>query len=164
MGRYRSRDGGERPASGPRRGDGGLRVFVAAYPPAGTARTLADAAAALALPAHRATPPDQVHLTLQFVGDVDPRDLDALLESAERAAAAVSPLAVAPDRLVTLPERGPARLVAAAAPAVPALAELVLRLAARLAREPSRSPYLPHLTLLRFRAPARGLRIDAPVV
>jgi 2'-5' RNA ligase len=138
-------------------------VFIAAYPPPAVVDALAAAARALELPAHRPTPPEQVHLTLQFVGDVDPRDLDGLIESAERASAGVAAFEVAPERLVTLPERGPARLVAAAAPPVPALAELVSRLAARLAREPIRGPYLPHLTLLRFRAPVRGLAVDHPI-
>ena len=142
------------------------RIFVAAYPPPPVADALLAAAADLELPRHRTTPPDQVHLTLQFVGDVDSRDLDGVLESVERAAAGVGPCEVAPDRWITLPERGPARLIAAAAPEVPALSELSKRLATRLARNVRKGKsrfFLPHLTLLRFRPPVTGLRLDVPI-
>ena len=33
------------------------------------------------------TPPEQVHLTLQFIGNVPPRDLDGVTESVRRATA-----------------------------------------------------------------------------
>lgn len=147
----------------------GLRLFVAAYPPPEVADALARAAQALDLPPHRPTPPDQVHLTLLFLGEVDPRRLDSVIESAERAAAGIGAFELAPDRLISLPERGPARLVAAAAPEAPPLTELTRRLAHRLAahrrKERSRAGerFLPHLTLLRFRSAVAKLVVDEAI-
>jgi 2'-5' RNA ligase len=144
--------------------DSGLRVFIAAYPPSPVVDMLAARAADLDLPAHRVTPLDQVHLTLQFVGEVDRRELERVIESAERAAAGVGSFEVVPNRLICLPERGPARLIAAAAPEVSPLTELTRRLAARLARKPGKGRrFLPHLTLLRFRASARDFSMDEAI-
>ncbi len=147
----------------PRKGDV-ARIFVAAYPPGPVVDALRAAVAELdALPAHRPTPRDQIHLTAQFVGDVDPRDLDGVIETVERAAAGIAPFEVAIDRLITLPERGPARLIAAAAPEIGALSTLHERLSKRLARRAGgRATFLPHLTLLRFRSPVAGLCLDVP--
>ena len=46
-----------------------LRLFVAVYPPAGVADALLRAAETLDLPDRRLLPPEQVHLTVQFVGE-----------------------------------------------------------------------------------------------
>ena len=175
---------GSRPGWAPRRarprgpGRAGLRLFVAIHPPVPVADALRAAVHPLdapkgaegcdlamssaSLPPHRLVPRDQIHLTLRFIEDTDPRDLDAIETSVERAARAVGPLSIAPGRLVTLPHRGSARLLAAIAPASRALEELHRRLARRLSRrgrEETR-PFLPHFTLLRFRSPAAGLRVD----
>lgn len=152
-----------RPAPRRRRGDA-VRVFIAAYPTPALVDRLAASARALPLPKHRVTSPDQVHLTLLFVGDVDPRDLDETVTSVERAAAGVGPFTLTLDRLATLPERGPARLVAAFAPPVDPLTELQGRLAQRLARRGrKRERFTPHLTLLRFRPPVEGFAVDEPL-
>jgi len=149
---------------------GGVRIFIAAYPPAEVVETLAAAARGIeGLPACRWTPAEQVHLTLLFVGEVDPRRVETVIESAERAAAGIESFELAPDRLITLPERGPARLLAATAPGSPSLGELAVRLARRLATPRRRGDridadrFLPHLTLLRFRAPVARFAIDRPI-
>ena len=149
---------------------GGVRIFVAAYPPAAVVEALCTSARGIeGLPPSRWTPPDQVHLTLLFVGEVEPRRVDAVIESAERAAAGIGAFSLALDRLITLPERGPARLVAAAVPEAFPLTELVGRLAHRLAthrrKERARGSerFLPHLTLLRFRSPAARFAVDAAI-
>lgn len=140
------------------------RIFIAAYPPPATVDALSASAAALELPPHRVTPVDQVHLTLQFVGDVDPRDLEEVIESAERARMGIAEFELSPDRLIAIPDRGPARLVAASAPEVKPLSELVGRLATRLARKPQKErPFLPHLTLLRFRSAVPGFELEIPI-
>ncbi len=140
------------------------RIFIAVYPPPAIVEALAEAVGALELPPHRPTPPDQVHLTLQFVGEIDFHGLEDVIESAERAAAGTFAFELSPDRLIAIPDRGPARLVAASAPQVKSLSELVGRLVTRLARKPRKErPFLPHLTLLRFRSVAPGLELERPI-
>ncbi len=132
------------------------RLFVALYPPREVARALLDALEGLALPPHRATPLDQVHMTVLFVGEVPERDLAATAESVERAAAGIAAFELAVERMLPLPDRGPARLIAAGTNAPGALVELRRRLVARLVTpRPKEAPFRPHLTLCRFRAPTR---------
>jgi len=146
-----------------------LRLFVAAYPSPDVADAWLALVSDLGLPDHRLTPADQIHLTLQFIGDVDRRDLAATMESAERAAAACPAIELTPNRLLSLPEpnrhgRVDTRLVTIAAPAVSSLTTLHERLSQRLVRRPRRrEKLLPHWTLLRFRSPIPGLLIDQPI-
>jgi RNA 2',3'-cyclic 3'-phosphodiesterase len=139
-----------------------LRLFVAVHPP----RELAEAWLRLVgglgpppLPPHRLTPVEQIHLTMQFIGDTPAKRLDATTESVERATAGVAAFPLTPERLIVLPERGPARLIAMETDAPPSLLELQRRLAVRLATNvrsdaPGRT-FRPHLTLCRFRSPSR---------
>jgi RNA 2',3'-cyclic 3'-phosphodiesterase len=134
-----------------------LRLFVAIYPPPAVAETLTAWLSRLNLPPYRATPTGQVHITLQFIGDTDSAALDDVIESVRRAASGIGVLPLAATALVTLPERGPARLVAADANGPPPLLELQRRLAQRLARnarERAGDRFRPHMTLARFRSPA----------
>ncbi len=139
------------------------RLFVAIYPPADFVIAAMNRLAQIALPEHRPTPPEQVHMTLQFVGDAPARELPTIRESVERAAAGITAFELAPIRFITLPERGPARLVAVETDAPPSLRELQRRLAIRLARnarERADERFLPHLTLARFRgAGTPGVRV-----
>lgn len=140
-----------------------LRLFVAAYPPISIAQKLADFAAGLDLPAGRLTTPDQIHLTLQFIGETDVRQLEEVRESVRRSASGIEPFSLASGRLMALPRPGAARLVALTTDAPAPLLELVRRLAHRLARTPRRKPadrFAPHLTL--FRCVGPPARIDLP--
>lgn len=133
-----------------------LRLFVAAYPPEHTASELLAAldeeSRRTQFPAFRTTRADQVHITLQFIGDIPSRELGSVTESVRRSAAGVEQFALAPQRLIALPERGPARLIAAQTDAPPPLLEIHRRLVHRLVREPRRTKevFLPHFTLCRF--------------
>jgi 2'-5' RNA ligase len=145
-------------------------MFVAAYPPPAAVEAmlarLADLRRSAEWPPWRETPAGQVHLTLQFIGDVESSKVDDVVESVERAVAGVTEITLAPRRLRALPARGPARLVALETDTPPPLRLLKERLATRLSRRPRRDAadrFLPHLTLCRFRAPARGIRLDEPV-
>lgn len=141
-----------------------LRLFVAVYPPPSVAEMMLAVIAGLDLPHCRATPRTQVHMTLQFIGDTAHGDLPAVTESFERAAAGIGAFTLRPTRLLTLPERGPARLIAAQTDTPAPLQELHLRLVTRLARRVrrEREVFLPHFTLARFAGSGvRGLRIDA---
>jgi 2'-5' RNA ligase len=140
-----------------------LRLFVAIHPPHEIAQGFLKATDSLNLPPHRPTPREQVHLTLQFIGDTPARKLESTIESMQRAVAGLPAFQLVPLRLITLPPRGPARLVAAQTSAPPALLEIHRRLATRLARNvrgKDEERFRPHLTLSRFRSPVSGFVID----
>lgn len=146
-----------------------LRLFVSIAAPEDAGRGLLRALRKLDLPPvarHRETPVHQVHMTLQFIGDTPERDLPAVQESVERSASGLLAFDLRPQRLITLPERGWPRLVAARTDAPPSLLELQRRLATRLAHKPRRKSgdrFLPHLTLCRFTGGARAPRVDEPI-
>ena len=140
-----------------------LRLFVAIYPPLDIAKSLLDALKHYSLPEHKLAPIEQVHMTVQFIGDTPARELDATIESVTRATAGVSAFNLRPQSLISLPERGPARLIAAQTNPAPALMEMHRRLVTRLARQPrEHERFRPHLTLCRFRSPNR-CRIDETI-
>jgi len=140
------------------------RLFVALYPPAEAVKAMLSAMKDLALPRHRITPEAQVHLTLYFVGDTDPRRLDEVVESVRRSASGIGEIELRPLRLVTLPEHGAARLVAMETDAPANVVELQRRLVHRLSRRGVRGSeaFLPHLTLCRY-AVAGGEAISRSV-
>jgi 2'-5' RNA ligase len=143
-----------------------LRLFVAAYPPPETIDALLAAARAIELPEGRFMRAEHVHLTLQFIGDVGERELPDTLESVERSTAGIGAIALRPQRLFSLPDRGPARLLAAEMDAPAPMLELHDRLVRRLARRPrgrDEQRFLPHVTLHRFRQPVRIEAIDRPL-
>lgn len=142
-----------------------LRLFVAAYPPPESAAAMLAALDGLALPAHARTPVEQVHLTLQFIGDTPSRDRESVLESARRAASGLPKLALTPRRLISLPAKAP-RLIAMETSAPPQLVELHRRLAMRLAKSVKArggDGFLPHLTLCRFKHGATAERVNVAV-
>lgn len=143
-----------------------MRLFVAVHPPEEVRRACL---ASLALldpppdPRHRTTPPEQVHLTLQFVGHVPEREMPGIAESVERSASGVGGFRLTPLRLVAFPERGTPRLIAVELDAPAGLMEVRRRLVKRLAREPRREDperFRPHMTLLRFAGDARPKRVE----
>jgi 2'-5' RNA ligase len=144
-----------------------LRLFVAAYPPPAIIDELFAALSKLGAPEHRLTAPEQVHMTLQFIGEVPARELPGIEESVLRSAAGLPPFTLKPRRLVTLPERGRPRLIAVETDAPPSLMELQRRLASRLARRPrgrAEERFRPHLTLCRFGPGVNASPVDHPVV
>jgi 2'-5' RNA ligase len=143
-----------------------LRMFVAVYPPIELVREMVGWLKRLDLPPYRLTPAEQVHLTMQFIGDVPVAELEATIESVRCAAAGLETTRLEPERLISLPKRGPKRLVALRTDAPPTILEMQRRLAQRLARNVRRRPgdqFLPHLTLCRFRSPTSAGRVDEPV-
>jgi 2'-5' RNA ligase len=141
-----------------------IRLFVAAYPPEQARRAYLEALAGLEAGApFRATPLAQVHMTLQFIGAVPEKQVEAIVESMGRSAAGVEPFVLTPQRLICLPETGPPRLVAVQTDAPAGLVEVRRRLVQRLARDPRREAperFRPHLTLCRFTGLGRPRRID----
>ncbi|MGH7242933.1 MAG: RNA 2',3'-cyclic phosphodiesterase [Phycisphaerales bacterium] len=128
-----------------------LRLFVAAYPPRDVAERWLAAAGECLPPDVRLVEPDQVHLTLVFLGDRDERELPAIRESIAKSVTGFGSIALRPIELIMLPERGVPRLIAASITLPRPLAEIQRRLAQRLARDRNqRTEFLPHLTLARF--------------
>lgn len=142
-----------------------LRLFVAAYPPLDVARELLARLNSLELP-RRSKPValEQVHLTLQFIGDTPAGEMDSTTESVERSAAGLPSFTLNLKELIALPERGPKRLIAAETDAPATLIELHDRLVRRLsrkARDKASDRFRPHMTLCRFASPVREFKINA---
>ncbi|MCC7387563.1 MAG: RNA 2',3'-cyclic phosphodiesterase [Phycisphaerales bacterium] len=147
-------------------GERALRLFVAAYPAREVVASLQESRRAVATVGVREVPPGQVHLTLQFIGPVDPKHLERVEESVGAACRGVGAFELRPHRLISLPARGPVRVIAAETDAPAQVIELHRRLAQRLARSTRPDPadrFLAHVTLARAQAGASVARVDAPV-
>jgi len=134
-----------------------LRLFAAIFPPTEIAAALLDELREYTVPEHRQVPADQVHLTMQFIGDTPGNQLDATIESVQRAAAGLTRFVLKPEFFITLPDDDLARLVAVETDSPPTLLEIKRRLVTRLARtkrERNRG-FRPHFTLCRFRFPVK---------
>lgn len=140
-----------------------LRLFVAAYPPPVVIGSLQAARRGAAGEGVREVAPEQVHLTLQFIGPVEAGDLGRVDESVGAACRGLGAFELRALRLISLPARGAVRVIAAETDAPAAVVELHRRLAQRLARRPRRDAadrFLPHMTLARARAGATAARVD----
>jgi len=135
------------------------RTFIAVELP-GVARAALQAHIAClsrALPRVRFQPPDSLHLTLAFLGELDDEQLAAATQAAVAAAPAVSPFTLTVVGLgVFGPPSAPRVLWCGVGGDVPALLRLQAALADRLdaagfPRE--QRPFAPHLTLARFKQP-----------
>lgn len=140
-----------------------LRLFAGVYPDAPWAGEALRLLELVRLPPRaRPTPAQTLHLTLQFIGDTADKDLPSVIESVERCAAGIGAFELTPSRLIALPARGDARLIALELDAPPNLTEIHRRLVSRLARRPRADHgerFLPHMTLCRFEptGPPEGL-------
>ncbi len=133
-----------------------LRMFVAIYPPPELAASLLQSLRRFPLPEIRKTPHDQVHLTLQFIGDVPSERVPDVIESVRRAAAGLHSFDLSIRGYAALPDQPFVRLMAATTDATPTLLELRRRLVVRLASTTRGSPndrFRPHITLGHFPLP-----------
>ena len=110
-----------------------------------------------ALPRVRFQPPDSLHLTLAFLGELDDERLAAATQAAADTAPTVPPFTLTVAGLGTFgPPYAPRVLWCAVGGAIPALLRLQAALARRLeaAGFPREErPFAPHLTLARFKQP-----------
>lgn len=123
--------------------------------------------AALADPALRPVPAENLHITLAFLGYRPERDIVRVAAAIEASAAAAPRVELLDP--VARPERGRPRLVA-----LPALSPGTEQVQARLSEvlvserlyEPEKRPFWPHVTVARVRAEGRGsrrpMRVERP--
>ena len=142
-----------------------MRLFVAAIPSPALAQRLAEAAAAIAPPELRPTPAENLHVTINFLGEVEPHAVPALEADLAAAAARHTPTELTLDAITPGPPRRP-RMLWATAKAAPGYTEIVSDVAAAAARHapgarPAR-PGTPHLTLARLRGRAELRRWPDP--
>ena len=89
------------------------RLFVAVELPDAVRDAIHDAAAPWrrSLAGFRWSAPEALHLTVAFIGSVDPGDVDAIEGAVEAAAAEVAPIPTGLTRFGSFPERGKARVL-----------------------------------------------------
>jgi 2'-5' RNA ligase len=119
------------------------------------------------LPAHRLVAEDHLHLTLVFLGDRHKNELTEIHESVERAVSGQRAFELCTQRLMTLPRRQTPRLLAAVTDEPPTLLEIHRRLVSRLIRpvlrEKKTTPFLPHVTLLRYEPGTSPPDVELPL-
>jgi 2'-5' RNA ligase len=130
-----------------------MRLFLGLPIPPELAQTLTRLTRAIELPKGRCTAPENLHLTLVFLGEV----AEPTLPHIERELSKLdfAPFQLKLTSLNTFPRAGV--LVAEVEPARPLL-HLQAKIAASMARcgfAPEDRPYQPHITLARFRGPLR---------
>ena len=137
-----------------------MRLFIGLPIPAQLAQTLARAARATNLPNARWTPPENMHLTLVFLGEVADSEarLPAILHELD--GLHLTPIRLRLTHLDTFPRAG---VLFAEIQPTPTLLHLQSEVATRMARcgfppppdSKDERPYHPHLTLARLRSPVR---------
>ena len=148
-----------------------MRLFLAIELPGDVRAHLLEARKRLeqAIPKIAYTRPDNLHLTLKFLGEVESKKLDAIIESLSKIT--TSPLELHAMQIDCFPNRGPIRIVTAALGGTLApLRSLVDGIEQRckfLGFEKEQRAYRPHVTLGRARpvlsAKFRQLAADATV-
>jgi 2'-5' RNA ligase len=135
------------------------RLFTAIEIPAGVAQSLATLRGGL--PRARWIDPENYHLTLRFIGDVDGNAAEALAEALARVHRSAFNV-----RLVGVEALGTRRphAIVARAESTPALLELQAeheRICQRLGLPPDGRKYIPHVTLARLdNGPHRDIARD----
>ena len=144
-----------------------MRLFVALNLPAEVRAAIHAAAEPMrrALPSGVAwAPVDKLHVTLQFLGDVDPSAIAPLREAVYGGGRRSNPLQLMATSLGAFPDMRRPRVLWAGIVANPALSVLYQTLTdatARLGFQLEARPYHPHVTLGRVRV---GARIDERVL
>ncbi len=137
-----------------------LRTFVAISLPAAVQHSLyqfiAPLRAQAALQPIRWVREENLHLTLKFLGDVSPRNLEILASLIEREAMRYRPFFIRLDQLGVFPNPHRPRVLWVGLHAPNTLYSLqkgVEKAAAQLGYTPDRRPFHPHITLGRLRQP-----------
>lgn len=116
-------------------------------------------------PALRPTRPESLHVTLVFLGNRDPAEVEEIAAVVRRSAVPAPVMKL--EDPISLPRRRRASLFALPAPSADASAlqkALVDRLVVAGLHEPEERDFWPHVTVARVRAEGRGSRRPAAVV
>ena len=131
-----------------------LRSFIAMEIPAEIQNAIAHSTAplknTLPKPLIRWVAPQNVHLTLKFLGDVSPANLERLAEAIKTEAASHGMFSISVGGLGAFPTQRRARVIWIGLDAPPALAALqrgVDAAAAQLGYPKEERPFSPHLTI-----------------
>ena len=140
-----------------------LRLFVAQELPPEILRAIEDWQATALAPRDDVRVNHALHLTLAFLGDVPRTRVDDLVTAL--AAIACPPCRLEAGEVLFLPHKGPRRVVALSLSDVDGtLARLQAEVSAALAAtglyEPPRRPWLPHVTVARFRRPGHPFSLQ----
>jgi RNA 2',3'-cyclic 3'-phosphodiesterase len=130
-----------------------MRLFLGLPVPAQFAQSLSRSARATGLKDARWIPPENIHLTLVFLGSVADETLPAILHELDQLDP--PPIRVRMTRFGTFPRAG---VLFAEIESTPALLQLQAQVAGRMVRcgfPLDDRPYHPHITLARLRAAAR---------
>jgi 2'-5' RNA ligase len=127
-----------------------LRLFLALQLPSGVIAALAGWQAR-ELRAGRVVPPGNLHITLAFLGGRPAGELPAVLRALEESAAEAGPATLEVVRWRETRSVGMLELRDAGGDSVRLAERLHERLAALAVYRPEARPWLPHVTVLRFR-------------
>ena len=141
-----------------------VRVFagIELPPEIRTAIEVATAPLRTTIPGFRWVPPENLHLTIVFLGWVDPDDVEPIRASLDAAVAPTAPFAARLGAVGRFPDRAKARVLWVGFTAgADALSDLAGRARTAVAgRVPDDRPFRPHITVARARQPVR-LTADA---
>lgn len=134
-----------------------MRLFVAAFPPPQVQQTLIEAVRTLPTNAFRPTTPERVHLTLKFLGEVQPDELPRIVAALKPVTDGHEPFDAVTSVFGVFPSRRRARILWAGidegACQLRALAQTVEALLEPEGFPLEEKPYVPHMTLGRARRP-----------
>ncbi len=140
--------------------EGPIRAFIALSISVAAKSALSDVMQRLAVQAPagvRWVNPAGMHLTLKFLGDVEPKQLDGIIEAMAQPAVGVSPFSLHLSGLGMFPnERRPKVLWAGVRGSLDSLEQLQAQIdetVSRLGFPRENRPFSPHLTLGRVREP-----------
>jgi 2'-5' RNA ligase len=103
----------------------------------------------------RVVPREHLHVTLAFLGHRPAGELESIAEAMRRAAGAAAPIRLLPDRYRETRSVGMLVLKDLAGTATRLAEDLFVRLEQLGVYEREARPWLPHVTVLRFRRPPR---------
>ena len=133
-----------------------MRLFIGLPIPAELASTVTRHARTISLPKARWTAPENIHLTLVFLGEVAEQRLTSIKHELDELDSAPFPI-----RLTNLNTFQRAGVLVAEVDPAPRLLRLQAQIASRMVRwgfspeDREDRPYHPHITLARFRGPLR---------
>jgi len=136
-------------------GDARVRLFCALTLPDDAVRSIVGWQAQLPAGDFRPVPRDNLHVTLAFLGSRPEREADAIGRELAGAAGAAPPIALTARRYRETRSVGMLVLDDADGAAAALAGDLAARLERLGVYEPERRPWLPHLTVVRFRRPPR---------